>query len=633
MKTIKVFIASSEELKLERLEFVDMIQQLNDILEPRAIQIKPVKWEYLDASMSAERKQSEYNKALGQCELCLVLYWTKFGEYTEEEFNTAFENLKAGENPRKLYIYFKETPGEITPELKNFKGSFATKYGHFYCKFENTDTMRLHFLLQFEQYQSTLPSKEDFVKVKDSKVEFCGHKVEDLNLENVPFVGKNPYYQRLKEDLQKTQQEIITFETILVATPNEAIESLLLQKRFDRERLAKQVEEIEKSLMDTAKQIVSLSYTASNARLQRAIELFEQGDNKGANAVLNFNEIKADMEQNAHHFDQAQKLMQDALDALRSNLEECKLKVKTLQTEKTDGWFKQCQDIYDEAIKTAKDRIPEKDFADLLLDYALFLYNQKQYHLIQDKYCEALSIYRKLSEAEPDKFLPDVAMALNNLAILHYKTNRNKEAEAEYDEALEIRHDLAKKNPAAYLPDMAATLNNLACLHCDNNRYEEAETEYGEALEIRRDLAKTNPDAYLPNVAMTLNNLASLHNDNNRHEEAEAEFKKSLEIYRSLSEIDTAYLSCVAECFNMLSYCYWNQGKCKEAQQTIEEAISIEPSNPEWFDSKGEFLFKMDRMDEALQIYHRILELDAEFFNHTESELHKGLKEKGLIDD
>ena len=29
MKTIKVFIASSEELKLERLEFTDMLQQLN----------------------------------------------------------------------------------------------------------------------------------------------------------------------------------------------------------------------------------------------------------------------------------------------------------------------------------------------------------------------------------------------------------------------------------------------------------------------------------------------------------------------------------------------------------------------------------------------------------------------------
>ena len=56
MKTIKVFIASSEELHLERLEFTDMIQQLNKALKPRGIEIEPVKWEYLDSSMNENRR-------------------------------------------------------------------------------------------------------------------------------------------------------------------------------------------------------------------------------------------------------------------------------------------------------------------------------------------------------------------------------------------------------------------------------------------------------------------------------------------------------------------------------------------------------------------------------------------------
>ena len=59
MKTIKVFIASSEELKLERLEFTDMLQQLNRILKPRGLEIEPVKWEYLDASMGPVHKQDQ----------------------------------------------------------------------------------------------------------------------------------------------------------------------------------------------------------------------------------------------------------------------------------------------------------------------------------------------------------------------------------------------------------------------------------------------------------------------------------------------------------------------------------------------------------------------------------------------
>ena len=33
--------------------------------------------------------------------MCLVLYWTKLGEYTGEELTTAYNELKEGRNPRK----------------------------------------------------------------------------------------------------------------------------------------------------------------------------------------------------------------------------------------------------------------------------------------------------------------------------------------------------------------------------------------------------------------------------------------------------------------------------------------------------------------------------------------------------
>lgn len=79
MRTIKVFLASSGELRNERLEFADLILQLNDLFEKRHIQLKLVKWEHLDASMGVKHKQEEYNDKLKECELCLTLYWTKFG--------------------------------------------------------------------------------------------------------------------------------------------------------------------------------------------------------------------------------------------------------------------------------------------------------------------------------------------------------------------------------------------------------------------------------------------------------------------------------------------------------------------------------------------------------------------------
>lgn len=167
MKTIKVFIASSEELKPECQEFTDMIQQLNRILKPRALEIEPVKWECLDASMGPQHKQEEYNRELKTCEMCLVLYWTRFGDYTKSELDTAYSELCAGRNPKKLYVYFKDTE-DISPELKEFRESFATSYGHFFCRFANVDTMKLNFLLQFEAYQNNL--SEALLTVRNSRV-------------------------------------------------------------------------------------------------------------------------------------------------------------------------------------------------------------------------------------------------------------------------------------------------------------------------------------------------------------------------------------------------------------------------------------------------------------------------------
>ena len=146
MKTIKVFIASSDELTVERREFESLFHHLNRIFKPRGLYLEPSLWEYLDSSMGPKHKQEEYNEELKTCEMCMVMYWTKFGEYTGEELMTAYGELKEGRNPRKLYVFFKE-PGDVTPELKSFKESFATEYGHFYCKFEAVFSRRYRDIL------------------------------------------------------------------------------------------------------------------------------------------------------------------------------------------------------------------------------------------------------------------------------------------------------------------------------------------------------------------------------------------------------------------------------------------------------------------------------------------------------
>ncbi|MBD3186502.1 tetratricopeptide repeat protein, partial [Candidatus Bathyarchaeota archaeon] len=62
-------------------------------------------------------------------------------------------------------------------------------------------------------------------------------------------------------------------------------------------------------------------------------------------------------------------------------------------------------------------------------------------------------------------YLPDVAVTLNNLAVLHEDTGRHEDAEREYTEALEIIREFANKSPGCYRSDVAMVLFNIACLH------------------------------------------------------------------------------------------------------------------------------------------------------------------------
>ena len=60
MKTIKIFLASSSELRQERLEMADLVENLNLSLEKFDLRLQLVKWEYLDSSMGRGHKQEDY---------------------------------------------------------------------------------------------------------------------------------------------------------------------------------------------------------------------------------------------------------------------------------------------------------------------------------------------------------------------------------------------------------------------------------------------------------------------------------------------------------------------------------------------------------------------------------------------
>ena len=149
MQTIKIFLASSSELKDDREQFELFIGRKNKEYVKNGIFFELVLWEdFLDA-MSQTRLQDEYNKAISGCDIFVSLFYTKVGQYTEEEFSTAFNTFKQNDRPF-IYTYFKDAPinaSRITPEimtLLNFKQKLSD-LGHFYQHYADINNLKHQF--------------------------------------------------------------------------------------------------------------------------------------------------------------------------------------------------------------------------------------------------------------------------------------------------------------------------------------------------------------------------------------------------------------------------------------------------------------------------------------------------------
>jgi len=140
-------------------------------------------------------------------------------------------------------------------------------------------------------------------------------------------------------------------------------------------------------------------------------------------------------------------------------------------------------------------------------------------------YSEAEPLIRRalaIEEATRGNEHPDVAIRLNNLALLLQDTNRLEEAEPLMRRALAIDEASFGKDH----PNVARDLNNLAQLLQDTNRLREAEPLMRRALAI--DEVSFGSDH--PSVAIRLNNLAQLLKATKRLGKAEPLMRRALAI-------------------------------------------------------------------------------------------------------
>ena len=216
IKIIKIFLASSSELKGDREQFEIFINRKNKEYIRKGIFLELVIWEdFLDA-MAPTRLQDEYNKAIADCDVFVSLFWTKVGQYTEEEFEKAFTTFKAN-NKLLIYTYFKDLSisiSQVTLEINsllNFKKKLS-ELGHFYTTYQDINHLKYLFAQQLNKFipddiQKEILSTPNVLEEKQSSVIQQVIPSPEIVLKNFefPVVTVNSKGEEVKREKSRAQ--------------------------------------------------------------------------------------------------------------------------------------------------------------------------------------------------------------------------------------------------------------------------------------------------------------------------------------------------------------------------------------------------------------------------------------------
>ena len=585
MKTITVFLASSNELNNDRNSFQALIAKLDDIYEPRGIRIKCRRWEDFPAYCTGERTQDAYNKTVRSCDLCICMFHKVAGKYTIEEFGQAMDGYKTSHTHPKTFVYIRAlVEGELeTDELKTFKDELFKGIGHYWCNYASDDGMNLHFVMQLERLMPDMgltAGDGSQLKVEAGNVTLQGYKIADYA--NLPFAAANPEYCSLKEKYAQLDKDI----TQLRALGIDDTHDLLREKIIDRQKCHEQIMNMEKQLLDLAL-LVNKSISSGRPMSERkrlAIEMFEQGNIKGVINVLNEDDMASEARLAEQEIARGRQLVQAGNDliekgiqTIQAQVEDYILRAKALMLDIDNSErFSLACNAYERAIQLSRNHLSKAELADHLNAYFSFLYGNNKFTKSEAYIEECVSIITELCRDHPETYEPDLAVSYNNLAILYSDTQRFKESEAMYQSALAIYERLAKDNLKAYEPDLAASYFNLANLYSDTQRFKESEAMYKSALAIREHLAKDNPQAYEPDLAQSYNNLAILYSKIERFKESEAMYKSAIVIRERLARNNPqVYGPALAISYFNLAALYRNTQRFAESEVMYKSAIAI----------------------------------------------------------
>jgi hypothetical protein len=154
-RTIKIFLASSSELREDRDAFELHFLRMNKDFRCQGFEVEVIRWETSLDAMSETRLQEDYNEKVRKSDIFVSLFKTKTGIYTEEEFDVAHTTFKNFGKPL-IYTYFMQSHGLYDIRMQkdlNSLWDFQKKLkdlGHYPTSYTSIEDLKLQFQQQLD---------------------------------------------------------------------------------------------------------------------------------------------------------------------------------------------------------------------------------------------------------------------------------------------------------------------------------------------------------------------------------------------------------------------------------------------------------------------------------------------------
>jgi len=243
MERLRIFLASSDELKDERKEIEIFINRENKILIDRDLFLDLIIWEDLEHTFHTNRVQNRFNDELLKSDFVVCLFHKKVGKFTNEEYELAYENFKKFGKPEILVMFKKASidPDEINDDIlaiKKLRESIITNE-QISEKFSSNEQLILILKKQLDLHISKINNSAESLQNNDFKFEikldfssvikgYSGVldvdnvmraiKIDVLNVGNKINYVDSIKFCTLKNDLKKYHIPVLLYKDILMKT-------------------------------------------------------------------------------------------------------------------------------------------------------------------------------------------------------------------------------------------------------------------------------------------------------------------------------------------------------------------------------------------------------------------------------